>query len=82
MDLLALYVTFEDLNVHQLLCFKSKFPHHFAFTLGSYLFLLFLVHLFNVEVNYILIYIDRERERENYSFSLKWYYLLILLEFW
>jgi hypothetical protein len=27
----------------QLLCFKSKFPNHFAFTLGYYLFMLFLV---------------------------------------
>ena len=31
-------------TMHRLLCFKSKFPNHFAFTLGSYLFLLFLVH--------------------------------------
>ena len=29
--------------MHQLLRFKSKFPNHFAFTLGLYLFLLFLV---------------------------------------
>jgi hypothetical protein len=29
--------------MRQLLCFKSKFPNHFAFTLGCYLFLLFLV---------------------------------------
>jgi hypothetical protein len=27
--------------MHRLLCFKSKFPNHFAFTLGHYLFLLF-----------------------------------------
>ena len=30
-------------TMHRLLCFKSKFPNHFAFTLGHYLFLLFLV---------------------------------------
>jgi hypothetical protein len=29
--------------MHQLLSFKCKFPNHFAFTLGHYLFLLFLV---------------------------------------
>ena len=31
-------------TMHQLLCFKSKFPNHFVFTLGRYLLLLFLVH--------------------------------------
>ena len=31
-------------TMHQLLCFKSKFPNHFAFTLGCYLFLLFWVY--------------------------------------
>ena len=31
-------------TMHQLLRFKSKFPNHFAFTLGRYLFLLFLIH--------------------------------------
>src|ERR1700738_3562061 len=31
-------------TMHQLLRFKSKFPNHFVFTLGCYLFLLFLVH--------------------------------------
>ena len=31
-------------TMHQLLRFKSRFPNHFAFTLGRYLFLLFLVH--------------------------------------
>ena len=31
-------------TIHQLLCFKNKFPNRFAFTLGRYLFLLFLVH--------------------------------------
>ena len=30
-------------TMHRFLCFKSKFPHHFAFTLGHYLFLLILV---------------------------------------
>ena len=30
-------------TMHQLLCFKSKFPNHFAFTLGRYLFLLIWV---------------------------------------
>ena len=30
-------------TMHQLLCFKSKFPNHFAFTLGRDLFLLFWV---------------------------------------
>ena len=30
-------------TMHQLLRFKSKFPNHFAFTLGCCLFLLFLV---------------------------------------
>ena len=30
-------------TMHQLLCFKSKFPNHFAFTLGRYLFMLFWV---------------------------------------
>ena len=30
-------------TVHQLLCFKSKFPNHFVFTLGRYLILLFWV---------------------------------------
>ena len=29
--------------MHRLLCFKSKLPNHFVFTLGHYLFLLFLV---------------------------------------
>ena len=29
--------------MHQLLCFKSKFPNHFPFTLGCCLFLLFLI---------------------------------------
>jgi hypothetical protein len=29
--------------MRQLLCLKSKFPNHFAFTLGRYLFMLFLV---------------------------------------
>ena len=32
--------------MRQLLCFKSKFPNHFAFTLGRYLFLLFLVSVY------------------------------------
>ena len=31
-------------TMHQLLRFKSKFSNHFAFTLGRYFFLLFLVH--------------------------------------
>ena len=39
-------------TLHQLLCFKSTFPNHFAFTLGGYLFLLFLADLFNVDLNY------------------------------
>ena len=44
--------------MHQLLCFKSKFPNHFAFTLGCYLFLLFFgSSLFNVDVNYSYIYL-------------------------
>jgi hypothetical protein len=30
-------------TMRQLLCFKSKFPNHFVFTLGHYLILLFLV---------------------------------------
>ena len=30
-------------TMHQLLCFKSKFLNHFAFTLGRDLFLLFWV---------------------------------------
>ena len=30
-------------TMHQLFSFKSKFPNHFAFTLGRYLFLLFWV---------------------------------------
>ena len=30
-------------TMRQLLCFKSKFSNHFAFTFGRYLFLLFLV---------------------------------------
>ena len=30
-------------TMHQLLCFNSKFPNRFAFTLGHYLFLLFWV---------------------------------------
>ena len=32
-------------TMHQLLCFKSKFLNHFAFTLERYLFLLFWVQL-------------------------------------
>ena len=32
-------------TTYRLLCFKSKFPNHFAFTLGRYLFLLFFVFL-------------------------------------
>jgi hypothetical protein len=32
-------------TMRQLLCFKSKIPNHFAFKLGCYLFLLFLVQL-------------------------------------
>jgi hypothetical protein len=43
--------------MHQLLCFKSKFPKHFAFTLGRYLFLLFWSSLVNVDVNYNNIYL-------------------------
>ena len=31
-------------TMHRLLCYKSKFPNHFAFTLERYLFLLCLVH--------------------------------------
>jgi hypothetical protein len=50
--------------MRQLLCFKSKFPNHFVFTLGRYLFLLFLVQ-FNVDDNYSYIYLV------NYSCSLK-----------
>ena len=30
-------------TMHQLLYFKSKFPNHFAFTFGRYLFLLFWI---------------------------------------
>ena len=30
-------------TMRQLLCFKSKLPNHFAFTLGRYLFLLFFI---------------------------------------
>jgi hypothetical protein len=30
-------------TMRQLLCFKSKFPNHFVFTLEHYLILLFLV---------------------------------------
>ena len=41
-NLFALSVGTE--TMHQLLRFKSKFPNHFAFTLGRSLFLLFLVH--------------------------------------
>ena len=52
-------------TMHRLLCFKSRFPKHFVFTLGRYLFLLFLSNLFNVNVNYnlcmyVYIYIERE----------------------
>jgi hypothetical protein len=31
-------------TMHQLLCFKSEFSDHFAFTLGRFLFMLFLVN--------------------------------------
>ena len=30
-------------TIHQLLSFKRKFPNHFAFTIGRYLFLLLLI---------------------------------------
>ena len=48
------------------LCFKSKFPDHFAFTLGRYLFLLFLYIWSNVDVNYSHVNLL------NYSCSLKY----------
>ena len=51
--------------MHQLLCFKSKKIYHFAFILGCYLVLLFLVQFVNVDVQYSFIYIV------NYSCSLR-----------
>ena len=56
--------------MHQLLCLKSKFPNHFVFTLGRYLFLLFgrlyLMWMLTI-VFYIYIYLYPV----NYSCSLK-----------
>ena len=46
--------------MHQVLCFKSKFPNKFAFTLGRYLFLLIFgpVYLmWMLTIVYIYIYI-------------------------
>ena len=44
--------------MHRLLCFEIKFPNHFAFTLGRYLFMLFyLSNLSNVDINYSYIYL-------------------------
>jgi hypothetical protein len=40
---LLLALSIGQRTMGQLLCFKNKCPNHFAFTLGCYLFLLFLV---------------------------------------
>ena len=43
--------------MHQLFRFKSKFPNYFAFTLGRYCSCYFWSTLFNVDVNYIYVYV-------------------------
>ena len=45
-------------TMDQLLCFKSKFPNHFMFTLGCYLFLLFLGLVYLMWMLTIVIYIN------------------------
>ena len=44
-------------TMHQLLCFKIKFPNQFAFTLNVTYYCYFWSSLFNVDVNYSYIYI-------------------------
>ena len=44
-DIIHIFIgyVYRTETMRQLLCFKHKFPNHFAFTLERYLFLLFLV---------------------------------------
>ena len=44
-------------TMHRLFCFKSKFPNHFAFILGRYLFLLFLVQFILMWMLTVVLYI-------------------------
>ena len=100
-------------TMHWFLYFKRKFPNHFVFTLGCYLFMLFWSNLLALSVGrrlcinfyvsranflstlrshsdvkcfcyfwYNWFIVDRNYlYRVNYSFSLRWYYLLIFLIF-
>ena len=46
-------VVYRTKTMHQLLCFKSKFLNHFAFTLGCYLLWFFFgSSLLNVDIDY------------------------------
>ena len=62
--------------MHQHLFSKSKFPDHFAFALGRYLFLLFWFILLNVDVNYSCSLKCIDKNIVNYSYLVVVNYLL------